>query len=40
MLEFVAAESEVVSAIDTCVVLMNMGEVAEVMADPGIAYGR
>ena len=34
------AEAEVVQAIDLCVVLMNTGEVAEVMADPEMAYGK
>jgi len=38
-LEFIAAEAEVVQAIDLVVVLMNTGEVAEVMADPEMAYG-
>jgi len=38
-LQFVTAEAEVVQAIDLCVVLMNTGEVAEVMADPEMAYG-
>ena len=39
-LQFVTAEAEVVQAIDLCVVLMNTGEVAEVMADPEMAYGK
>ena len=39
-LEFFAAEAEVVQAIDLCVVLMNTGEVAEVMTDPEMAYGN
>ena len=34
------AEAEVVQAIDLCVVLMNTGEIAEVMADPEMAYGK
>lgn len=38
-LHFVTAEAEVVQAIDLCVVLMNTGEVAEIMADPEMAYG-
>ena len=39
-LHFVSAEAEVVQAIDLCVVLMNTGEVAEIMADPEMAYGK
>jgi len=38
-LQFVSAEAEVIQAIDLCVVLMNTGEVAEIMADPEMAYG-
>ena len=39
-LHFVAAEGEVIQAVDLCVVLMNTGEVAEIMADPEMAYGK
>ena len=39
-LHFVTAEAEVVQAIDLCVVLMNTGEAAEIMADPEMAYGK
>jgi len=38
-LQFVAAEAEVIQAVDLCVVLMNTGEIAEIMADPEMAYG-
>ena len=38
-LQFVSAEAEVIQAIDLCVVLMNTGEVAEIMVDPEMAYG-
>ena len=39
-LQFVAAEAEVIQAVDLCVVLMNTGEIAEIMADPEMAYGK
>ena len=39
-LKFFAAEAEVVQAIDLCAVLMKTGEVAEVMTDPEMAYGK
>ena len=39
-LQFVAAEAEVIQAVDLCVVLMNTGEIAEIMADPEMAYGN
>ena len=39
-LQFVAAEAEVIQALDLCVVLMNTGEIAEIMADPEMAFGK
>lgn len=38
-LNFISAEAEVIQAVDLCVVLMNTGEKAEIMADPEMAYG-
>ena len=38
-LKFFAAEAEVIQAIDLVVVLMNVDEIAEVIADPELAYG-
>jgi len=38
-LKFFAAEAEVIQAIDLVAVLMNVDEIAEVIADPELAYG-
>ena len=39
-MNFISAEAEVIQAVDLCVVLMNTGEKAEIMADPEMAYGK